>query len=178
MFGRRSEVAGLDIGDLTFSDRGLTVTVRISKADQDAVGATVQIKYGTHLETCPVRLAQAWIATLAAREITDGPLLRGIDRHGRLAGTPNYAGRSHTGRISGQALNDIVRDTAVRAELKGAEDYTFHGLRAGGATSASEAGAAPSTVGNHGRWKGLLMVMHYWRTGDAWRNNALDGVGL
>lgn len=178
MFGRRSEIAALDIADLAFSRQGLTVTVRRSKTDQDALGAAVHLKYGTHLETCPVRLTQAWIDTLTAHGITDGPLLRGIDRHGHLAGTPGHATGSRTPRLSGETLNRIVRAAARRADLEDPDRYTYHGLRAGGATTAAQAGAAPSTIADHGRWSGLLMVMRYWRTGHAWHTNALDGTGL
>ncbi|MWA05946.1 tyrosine-type recombinase/integrase [Actinomadura sp. LD22] len=177
MMGRRSEVAALDIEDLDFSERGLTVTIRRSKTDQQAAGAEVFLKRGRHARTCPVELARTWLGTLAGHGITGGPLLRGIDRHGNLAGAGRFAGRG-TGRIDDETLNTIVRDAAVRAGLDHAAAHTFHGLRAGGATSAAEAGAAPSTIQQHGRWNSLSMVFVYWRRGTAWTNNALDGVGL
>jgi integrase len=187
MAARAGEVAALDITDLAFSERGLTITVRSSKTDQDAVGATVRIKYGRHLETCPVRLAQAWIDTLAAHDVTSGPLLRGVDAYGRLAGAPRYAGRRSPGGrpapMSNTALNDLLRAAVRRArtddpDLADPEDYSWHGLRAGFATAAAEGGAAPTAIADHGRWKGLLMVLHYWRGGTAWTNHALDKVDL
>ncbi|WP_344285151.1 tyrosine-type recombinase/integrase [Actinomadura napierensis] len=177
MMGRRSEVAALDIEDLDFSERGLTITIRYSKTDQDAAGTEVRLKPGHRAATCPVRLTQSWLTTLAEHGITGGPLLRGIDRHGTLAGTGAFAGRG-TGRIDDETLNTIVRDAAIRADLDDAAAYTFHGLRAGGATSAAESGAAPSTIQEHGRWSSLSMVFVYWRRGTAWTNGALDGVGL
>lgn len=181
MMGRVSEVAALDVEDLDFTDRGLVITVRASKTDQDAAGAEVFVKPGQRPQTDPVGLLRDWTATLARHGITGGPLLRGIDRHLHLAGTPRYAGTGtgrSTGRINDDTLNGIVRDAARRAKLDNADAYTFHGLRAGGATSAAEAGAAPSTVQDHGRWKSLAMVFKYWRRGNAWRTNALDDVGL
>lgn len=189
MASRASEVAALDLADLRFSDRGLTVTVRSSKTDRDAAGELVHIKYGKHLETCPVRLTQAWTDTLTAHGITSGLLLRGVDRKGRLAGTPGYAGRTRADgtatRLSNDALNTLLRAAVDLARaaypdhgLEDPEHYSWHGLRAGFATSAAEAGAAPSAIADHGRWKGLLMVMHYWRSGTAWANNALDKVDL
>ncbi|MEV3926084.1 tyrosine-type recombinase/integrase [Actinomadura coerulea] len=181
MMGRRSEVAALDIEDLAFTGRGLVVKVRRSKTDQDAVGSEVILKHGRRPQTDPVALLRAWVARLADAEppITGGPLLRGIDKHGRLAGTPGYAAPGpNTGRIDDETLNAIVRDAAVRADLDNAAAHTFHGLRAGAATSAAEAGAAPSTIQEHGRWTSLAMVFRYWRRGSAWANNALDDVGL
>ena len=177
MMGRVSEVAALDIEDLTFTDRGLVVTVRASKTDQDAAGAEVFLKAGRRPQTDPVGLLRDWVATLARHGVTGGPLVRGIDRHLRLAGTPRYAGTG-SGRIDDATLNGIVRGAARRAQLENAGACTFHGLRAGGATSAAEAGAAPSTIQDHGRWSSLTMVFRYWRRGNAWRNNALDDVGL
>ncbi|MEU8308948.1 tyrosine-type recombinase/integrase [Actinomadura sp. NPDC048955] len=184
MMGRRSEVAALDIEDLAFTTRGLVIKVRQSKTDQDAVGSEVIIKHGRRPQTDPVALLRDWVARLAEPTrtkpaITGGPLLRGIDRHGRLGGTPGYAAPGpNTGRIDDETLNDIVRDAAIRADLDNATAHTFHGLRAGAATSAAEAGAAPSTIQEHGRWTSLAMVFRYWRRGSAWANNALDDVGL
>ncbi|MBT2212157.1 tyrosine-type recombinase/integrase [Actinomadura sp. NEAU-AAG7] len=177
MMGRRSEVAALDIEDLTFTGRGLIVGVRRSKSDQDAIGREVILKPGRRPQTDPVALLRSWVATLDAHGITSGPLLRGIDRHDHLAGTSGYAGRG-AGRISDETLNTIVRDAARRADLDDAARYTFHGLRAGAATAAAESGAAPSTIQEHGRWNSLAMVFRYWRRGSAWANNALDDVGL
>lgn len=187
MAGRASEIAALDIADTSFSAHGLTVTVRSSKTDQDARGTPVHIKYGRHLETCPVRLTEAWIDSLAAHGVTSGPLLRGVDRNGRLAGTTGYAGRTRQGtpgRLSNETLNTLIRDAVRRARDAGRHSleeplrYSWHGLRAGFATSAAEGGAAPTAIADHGRWKGLLMVMHYWRGGTAWANDALDKIDL
>ncbi|WP_338743287.1 tyrosine-type recombinase/integrase [Actinomadura luteofluorescens] len=181
MMGRRSEVSALDIEDLTFTTRGLVIRVRQSKTDQDAVGSEVIIKHGRRPQTDPVALLRTWVARLADAEppIISGPLLRGIDKHGRLGGTPGYAAPGpNTGRIDDETLNGIVRDAAIRADLDNATAHTFHGLRAGAATSAAEAGAAPSTIQEHGRWTSLSMVFRYWRRGSAWANNALDDVGL
>lgn len=178
--GRRSEVAALDFEDLTLTGRGLVVKVRRSKTDQDAVGSEVILKHGRRPQTDPDALLRAWVARLADAEppITGGPLLRGIDKQGRLAGTPGYAASGpNTGRIDDETVNGVVRDAAIRADLDNAA-HTFHGLRA--ATSAAEAGAgaAPSTIQEHGRWTSLAMVFRYWRRGSAWANNALDDVGL
>ena len=42
---RRSELVGLDVGDLEFVDRGLVVHLKRSKTDQDGVGRKVGIPY-------------------------------------------------------------------------------------------------------------------------------------
>lgn len=192
MAGRCSDVAVLDIADAAIDDHGLTVTISASKTDQDAHGQDVHIPYGQHLETCPVRLTQAWIDTMTAHDITSGPLLRGVDRYGHLAGTPRYAGRSAPGggpaRLSDTALNTLLRTALdrVNAAAVAAGDeppydrsaFSWHGLRAGMVTSAGENKTAPSTIATHARMRSLQTVMRYWRAGNAWDDNALTGIGL
>ena len=58
---RRSELAALDLVDVTLSSRRATVTIRRSKADQEGRGATIGIPRGRR-ETCPVRAIEQWIA--------------------------------------------------------------------------------------------------------------------
>ncbi|MEU7864346.1 tyrosine-type recombinase/integrase [Nonomuraea sp. NPDC049141] len=178
LMGRRSELAALDIADLAITEDGLEVTIRRSKTDQDAIGEVVPVPYGSHPETCPVRVVRTWLADLETHGVTDGPLLRAIDRHGRLSGTPGATMRG-TGRMSGDGLNQIVRRAAERAGLKDAHTYTAHSLRAGGATAAAKAGASVSAIARHGRWSEKSPVVHgYIRAVDKWRDNPMRGVGL
>ncbi|GII89713.1 integrase [Sphaerisporangium siamense] len=179
LMGRRSELAALDIEDLAPTVEGLEVLIRASKTDQDAIGEVVPLPYGSHPDTCPVRVVQAWTTALAKLGVTAGPLLRGIDRHGRITtATPGASGKA-AARISGHGLNLIVRRAAVRAGLPGAETYTAHSLRAGGATAAAKAGAPVSAIARHGRWSEKSPVVHgYIRAADKWRDNPMRGVGL
>ena len=78
---RRSELVALDAADLDFSRDGLAVTLRRSKTDQEAQGRKLGIPYGANSETCPVRVVQAW---LDAAAIAAGPVVRSINRHGRV----------------------------------------------------------------------------------------------
>lgn len=168
LMGRRSELAALELGDLEETEDGLLVHIRMSKTDQDALGAEVAIPRGQHAETDPVRLVRAWRAVLAERGVTEGRVLRSVDRHGRIG-----AG------VSGDGINRIVRAAAVRAGVRGAESFTAHSLRAGGATAAYKGGAAVSVIAEHGRWKpNSPVVLGYIRSVDKWQDNALHGVGL
>lgn len=54
LMGRRSELAALQLDDVTETPEGLEVRVRMSKTDQDAVGETIAIPRGTHPLTDPV----------------------------------------------------------------------------------------------------------------------------
>jgi integrase len=169
MMGRRSELAALRIPDLVFTEDGITVLIRTSKTDQDAVGAKVLIPYGSHPSTCPVRTARAWLAVLAENGFDDGPVFRRITRHGHL----------QEGGMSGAAINERVRVLAERAGVEGAEEYTAHGLRAGGPTEAARRGVPVAHIAEHGRWSKSSAVVHeYVRTADGWRDNPMRGIGL
>ncbi|MEV4895183.1 tyrosine-type recombinase/integrase [Nonomuraea sp. NPDC055795] len=178
--GRRSEITDVEIGELTVTEDGLEVFVPLSKTDQDAHGETVAIPYGSHPDTCPVRVVRAWLATLTEHGIATGALFRAIDRHGGIGDRERRAaGRGTRGRLSPQAVNLIVKRAATAAGLEHAEAYTAHGLRAGGATSAAKVIAPMSAITRHGRWAdGSTVVAGYIRQADKWTDNPLRGIGL
>ncbi|MBB5495798.1 tyrosine-type recombinase/integrase [Nocardiopsis metallicus] len=175
MMARRSELAALDIGDVREVADGLEVFVASSKTDKDSVGVTVAIPYGTHRLTCPVRTVADYLTALAEAGVTDGPLLRSVDRHGRPSGTPDAAGRS-TGRMSGAGINLVVKELAVKC---GVEGVTAHSLRAGPATAAAAAGVPRAWIARQGRWSERSTAIDaYIRPTDAWRDNPMRRVGL
>ncbi len=168
MMGRRSELISLMISDVRETPDGLLVLVRSSKTDQDATGVEVAIPYGSHADTCPVRLVRSWLARLAEHGITDGPLLRSVNRHGKI-------GQG----LSGGGANKIIRTAAQRAGLPNADKITMHSLRAGGATSAYKGGAPVDSIARQGRWApGSPVVLGYIRAVDQWADNPMAGVGL
>lgn len=80
---RRSELVALDFADAAVTREGLVVTIRRSKTDQEGEGRKIGIPYAAHLETCALRSLQEW---LEKGGITEGPLFRPINRHGKMAG--------------------------------------------------------------------------------------------
>lgn len=168
LMARRSELAALRLDDVTETADGLLVLIRKSKTDQDARGVEVAIPAGQHYDTDPVRLVRAWRAALAELDITEGRLLRAVDRHGRIGEG-----------MSPAAINEVVQRLARRAGLAHADLYTAHSLRAGGATVAYRNGAGVSSIAQHGRWApNSPVVLSYIRSVDRWRDNPMRGVGL
>lgn len=84
---------------------------------------------GSNVETCPVR---AW---LAAAALTQGPLLRNVNRHGG-------AGAGH---LDGGSIARIIK-RVVASTGHSSVDYTGHSLRAGLITSAVQAGRTEAAI--------------------------------
>lgn len=168
MMGRRSELVRITRADLSETDEGLLIRVRLSKTDQAGKGADVALPYGQHPDTCPVRVVRHWASALDVNGEQGGRLLRSVSRHGRLGAS-----------LSAEAVNHVVRARAKAAGLADAERYTAHSLRAGGATSAYRSGAPIATIAAHGRWEPTSsVVLGYIRAVDQWQDNAIRGMGL
>jgi integrase len=91
----------------------------------------VEIVYGADKATCPVRAYRAW---LDATRLTEGPLLRAVDRHGRIMGS----------------LSDKTVAAVVKRHMAGlgyrSVDFAGHSLRRGMATTAARNGASDRTI--------------------------------
>jgi integrase len=161
---RRSDLVGIDVTDMAFSDEGLVVVVRRSKTDQTGVGRKVGIPYGQHAETCPVRAVQSW---LDLSGIGEGPLFRSVNKHGQLMES----------RLSDRAVADVVKRT-LRAAGKSARRFAGHSLRAGLITQAAMAGVSERAIMEQSGHKSLAVMRRYIRDGSLFRENAAAKVGL
>ena len=157
---RRSELVALDVEDLCFdAARGLKVTIRKSKTDQDQEGATVAVPYARAGNTmCAVRALQAW---LDAASIYRGPVFPRM-RRGDTVGER---------RLSDQSVALIVKRRAQAAGLPPAL-LSGHSLRAGYATAAAGAGVEERKIANVTRHKNLPILRGYIRAA-----TAFDDVG-
>ena len=97
--------------------------------------------------------------------IEDGPIFRGIDRHGHVADQ----------RLSGDAVSIIVKE---RAEAAGFDPdaYSGHSLRAGLATSAVIAGISTPSIRRTTGHASDAMLARYVRVGDMFTDNAAAAV--
>ncbi|WP_433426306.1 tyrosine-type recombinase/integrase (plasmid) [Microtetraspora malaysiensis] len=159
MAARRSELSGLLARDVVVRDEGLKLSVRYGKTG----AREPAIKRGTHPLTCPMQAWQAWAGSVELDPA--GPAFRRIDRHGNVLG-----------KMSGQAIGNVIVEAAERAGLDG---ITAHSLRAGLATAARAAGHDAKTIAEQGGWSPNSSVLYrYMRIVDEWADNATAGLGL
>lgn len=161
---RRSEIAQLDVEDISETEDGLVIRVRRSKTDPEGKGATVALPYGSAAATCPVRSYHAWIA---AASIATGPVFRAVDRHGRIA----------RNRLDSGSIARIVKWAAGAAGLDPAV-YAGHSLRAGFATQAFLNGVAEVSIMRQTRHKSLNTLRKYIRDRSLFRDNPAAKLGL
>jgi integrase len=162
---RRSELVGLDVSDVEWrAEQGVVLTIRRSKTDQEGRGQKVGIPYGLMEETCPVRALEAWLREAG---ITEGPLLRAIDRHGNISGS----------RMADRSVARVVQRSIARTG-KDSASFAGHSLRSGLATSAAIAGKSMNAIMGQTRHRSEAMVRVYIKEGSLFRDNAAQGIGL
>jgi integrase len=158
---RRSELVGLDVGDIEHVRQGVVLHLRKSKTDQDGRGRKIGIPHG-RTRWCPVASLDAWFATSG---INEGAVFRPVDRHGRV----------HDIRLSGEAIALVVRERVAAAGLDPAQ-YSGHSLRAGLATSAAQAGVPTWRIRAQTRHASDAMLARYIREGELFMDNAAGAL--
>uniref|UniRef100_UPI0040482E93 site-specific integrase n=1 Tax=Yoonia sp. TaxID=2212373 RepID=UPI0040482E93 len=154
---RRSELVGLNWGDIAEVREGLVINLRRSKTDQTGVGRKIGIPLG-RTRHCPVRALLAW------REMSG--------ECGDASFHPvDWLGRVQTTRLSGDAVPIIIRDRVSAAGFD-PTGFTGHSLRAGFATSAAKAGVPSYKIRQQTGHKSDAMLGRYIRDGELFNGNA------
>ncbi len=161
---RRRELVGLDVHDLALAPEGLVLSINKSKTDQTHAGRKIGIPYGLHQTTCPVQAVLRW---LECSRLADGPLFRGITKHGAV----------RTTRLTDQIVADIVKRYA-KAIGKYATRFSAHSLRAGFITSAAIAGVPERAIQDQSGHQSVTILRRYIRDACIFRFNAAAKVGL
>lgn len=158
---RRSELVSLTLADIEQAQQGLIVTLQWSKTDQEGRGRRVAIPYARGA-ACPVLALQQWIAVAG---ITEGPIFRGVNRHGQVADAA----------ITPQAVAMVVKERA-RAVGLNAANYSGHSLRAGLVTSAAQLGVSSWKIRQQTGHKSDAMLSRYIRDASLFVSNASGAV--
>lgn len=176
---RRSNLVMLNWGDIHIDDDVVTVLLRKSKTDQVGEGRYVYLpRLGDGTERCPWDALAAWRQAYAAscgvpeRDIpADWPVFPAMAKNGGVARAQRTL---RPKRLSGDVVNTVVAEAAVRAGLPGAENDTYgaHSLRVGFVTEALRDNkltiAETQEVTGH---KGADMLVRYAREVNAPKDN-------
>ena len=157
---RRSELVGLNLGDIEAERRGVILHLRRSKTDQLGHGRKIAVPYG-RTRHCPVLALEAWVAIVG----TEGPLFRSVDRHGRI-------GRD---QLSGNAVSAVIRARLTAAGID-PSGFSGHSLRAGLATSAAQAGVPAWKIRQQTGHASDAMLSRYVRDGELFVGNAVSAL--
>ncbi|MER6913981.1 integrase [Streptomyces sp. NPDC000594] len=175
MAARASEPARLNLHDVKITTvkvddpaggtarvKALVIKLRRSKADQKARGHEIRILAPGDDELCPIRALEEWLAVLADDgQLTPGPLLRRIDRHGNIgakAAGRHTADPKRRGGITAETVSDIVTATARAAELTPTPTPEETAAAAQARQAAYEAAAAAPTAEDAG------VILKTWRS--------------
>jgi integrase len=160
---RRSNLAALDVADISVVAQGLLVQVQREKQDQKGKGRVIGILRGAHPDTCPIAAMEAW---LRIRGADAGPLFTRI-----------VAGKVTLTRLYNDKVSRIVKSAVKRLGLDPAH-YGGHSLRAGFVTAAFEAGAGEILIAAQTGHRSLSSLRRYFRRTDPFRANPSGMIGL
>lgn len=163
---RRSEIAALEVSDVTRQHCGIVLRIRRSKSDQEGRGALVGVPRGEREDTDPVTALHAWM-TLAG--IHDGRLFLAITRHNSVPRTRRP--------LSGAAIDAIIQSRAAAAGLSDLP-ITGHSLRAGHATAAANAGVDALRLARTTRHARLETLARYLRPAEVIGDSSAGALGL
>ena len=158
---RRSELVALTVADIEMAQQGMVINLQFSKTDQEGRGRKVAIPYARGA-VCPVLALQSW---LTVSGITEGPIFRGVNRHGQIA----------EARLSAQAVAMVVKECAQAVGLDAAK-YAGHSLRAGLVTSAAQLGVSSWKIRAQTGHRSDTMLARYIRDANLFVDNAAGAV--
>lgn len=137
-------------------DKGLKLTLRHSKTDQEGEGQVIAVPLGKALK--PVQRLKEW---LAVRGGGAGQLFYQIDPQGRLTNKP----------MSDRSIARLIQRYAGVVGLD-PESVGGHSLRAGFLTEASRAGATIAKMQEVSRHKKVEVLLGYVRSAELFEDHA------
>ena len=158
---RRSELVALTMADIEHAKQGLIVQLIRSKTDQEGRGRKVAIPFARGA-VCPVLALQHW---LEVANITEGPIFRGVNRHGAISSVA----------LNPQTVAMVVKERALAVGLDSAK-YAGHSLRAGLVTSAAQLGVSTWKIRQQTGHKSDAMLSRYIRDSQIFVDNAAGAV--
>lgn len=142
---RRSELTSLRFDDIKWDKTGIPLTIRLrkSKTDQEAIGRSLKLNIKTQ------KTLQNWIYFA---KIIDGYLFRGVKNDGTI-----------TQELNPGQINRIYKRLARAANLPNeiVSQISGHSLRVGATQDLLLSGMGLAALMNKGRWSKLETAMRY-----------------
>ncbi|MFC0080955.1 site-specific integrase [Aciditerrimonas ferrireducens] len=162
---RRSELAAIEVGQLSEHPEGLVLHLPRSKTNQAGEETElVVLPRASDPAHCPVTLVDQWRSQAG---ISSGPLLRPVTKSNKAAARPLHP----------ESINALVQAAVARAGLD-PTPYSAHSLRAGFVTYAHLQGATDRAIAHQTRHRSLASVGTYIRVDTAWDDNAATQLGI
>ncbi|CAB4572688.1 unannotated protein [freshwater metagenome] len=183
-FGLRSdELANLRIRDVRIDQRGMTLSIRRSKTDQEGVGKEKVCPRGHAPATDPVRAMESWLAVLKeANADPRTPVCVAIDRHDVLTVSElDESGNVQPASpLPATTITRILRQALLLAGMKEDEiaDFSSHSGKRGVATELAHAGADIRSIADVTGHKSLEMARRYVDEVERWDQSPLRKLSL
>ena len=158
---RRSELAALNVEDLTFTAEGVVVHLRRSKTDQAGLGRDIAVPRVAISSVDAVTALRRWFDEA---RIELGPVFRAIATDGRL--------QDHG--IAGQDIARLIQRLTRRAGVPG--DFAAHSLRAGFVTSAATSGVPEVAIQDVTGHRSVAVLRGYYRRATLFENAPLRAI--
>jgi site-specific recombinase XerD len=159
---RRSELVGLDVGDVRDVKGGKVLLIRHSKTDQEGQGKIKQIPDEVAFPS-PNEALDRW---LQAADIRSGPVFRMVDRWGNVRDK----------RLSGRSVAKIVKKYAQQIGEDPAE-FGAHSLRAGFLTQGYVDGVGDHELADQSDHSSFDVLRSYQRISVVMDNHPLTRMG-
>jgi len=161
---RRSEIAGLDVGDVTIGSSGMRVITRRSKTDQEGAGFERGVRHAKDAGLCAPCNVARWLQGAA---VTSGPLFRVI-----VGGEPPVV---TSARIAPDLVTLLVQHGAKALGLRPSR-FGAHSLRAGFVTTAAKKGWGMDAIMRQTGHKSAEQVREYIRHATIFDDNATEDL--
>lgn len=155
---RRSELVDLNVNDIARHPKGLVITIRKSKTDQEGRGLLKAIPHGRKL-----RVVEAIDSWLIASRIVEGAVFRSFDQ-----------GQLSTRRLSEGQVARVIKKRVAAIGLD-ARLFAGHSLRSGYITTAADHGAALASIAKHAGHAKIDTTMGYVQVADAFKDHSGNG---